>query len=74
MQDSGVAPKVLFSGAGHDGLAMAQLCDIGMLFVRCHKGISHHPDEAITPEDLLKAIQVLYHTCQRLAKCCNPPR
>ncbi|KHJ51118.1 MAG: allantoate amidohydrolase [Halomonas sp.] len=74
VQDSGVAPKVLFSGAGHDGLAMAQLCDIGMLFVRCHKGISHHPDEAITPEDLMKAIQVLYHTCQRLAKCCNPPR
>lgn len=41
----------LFSGAGHDGLAMCDLTDIGMLFVRCRDGLSHHPDEAISAAD-----------------------
>ncbi|WP_445004051.1 allantoate amidohydrolase [Halomonas mongoliensis] len=68
VQDSGITPRVLFSGAGHDGLAMAKLCDIGMLFVRCRKGISHHPSEAIEPEDLTTAVEVLVHACQRLAR------
>jgi allantoate deiminase len=36
--------KYLPSGAGHDGMAIASLCPIGMLFVRCRGGISHHPD------------------------------
>ena len=33
------------SGAGHDGMAMIDLADVAMLFVRCRGGISHHPDE-----------------------------
>lgn len=51
--------KVLFSGAGHDGLAMTQLTDIAMLFVRCKDGVSHHPDEAIKCEDIRVALEVL---------------
>ncbi len=68
LKDARIEPRVLFSGAGHDGLAMADLCDIGMLFVRCRGGISHHPSEAIKPEDLGVAIEVLLNTCQRLAQ------
>ncbi|MFC7367234.1 allantoate amidohydrolase [Vreelandella zhaodongensis] len=68
LNDAQIEPRVLFSGAGHDGLAMADLCDIGMLFVRCRGGISHHPSEAIKPEDLGVALEVLLHTCQRLAQ------
>jgi allantoate deiminase len=30
---------------------MIDLADIGMLFVRCEKGISHNPAEAITLAD-----------------------
>jgi len=41
----------LMSGAGHDGMAMIGLTDIGMIFVRCAKGISHNPAEAITADD-----------------------
>ncbi|PWV73817.1 allantoate amidohydrolase [Halomonas sp. A11-A] len=67
VRESGIEPRVLFSGAGHDGLAMADLCEIGMLFVRCRAGISHHPSEAIEPEDLTVAVEVLAHACQRLA-------
>lgn len=47
------------SGAGHDGLAMVELCPIGMLFVRCKGGISHHPDESVKADDVETAVQVL---------------
>jgi allantoate deiminase len=33
------------SGAGHDGMAMIDIADVAMVFVRCRGGISHHPDE-----------------------------
>jgi allantoate deiminase len=46
------------SGAGHDGMAMIDLADIGMLFVRCEKGISHNPAEAITLADAELAARV----------------
>lgn len=49
----------LFSGAGHDGLAMNQLTGVGMLFVRCQDGLSHHPDEAISAADAEAAARVL---------------
>ena len=35
------------SGAGHDGVALSELTDVSMLFVRCKGGISHHPAEAV---------------------------
>ena len=47
------------SGAGHDGLAMAQLCPIGMLFVRCKGGVTHHLSESVKPEDIEVATRVL---------------
>lgn len=52
-------PLELFSGAGHDALAMSALTDIGMLFVRCRDGLSHHPDEAITEADADAGARVL---------------
>lgn len=55
----GVRPLRLTSGAGHDGLAMAALCPVGMLFVRCTGGISHNPAEAITQADADVAVRVL---------------
>ncbi len=46
------------SGAGHDGMAMIAIADIGMLFVRCKDGISHNPAEAITEADAEVASRV----------------
>lgn len=60
---AGIKPKYLFSGAGHDGLAVCQLTDIAMLFMRCKAGVSHHPDEAISLSDLAVAAEVLFHFC-----------
>jgi allantoate deiminase len=51
VEAQGVRVRRLPSGAGHDGMAMIDLADIGMLFVRCEKGISHNPAEAITLAD-----------------------
>ncbi|MBD0273152.1 MAG: allantoate amidohydrolase [Acetobacteraceae bacterium] len=56
---TGLRPRLLPSGAGHDGLAMIALCPIGMLFVRCGGGISHNPAESITTEDADAAARVL---------------
>ena len=47
----GLPVRRLPSGAGHDGMAIVDLADIGMLFVRCKGGISHNPLEAITIDD-----------------------
>lgn len=55
----GVRPRRLPSGAGHDGLAMAALCPIGMLFLRCGGGVSHHPAESVTADDVDVAVRAL---------------
>jgi allantoate deiminase len=55
----GLPPFRLPSGAGHDGMAMIRLTDIGMIFLRCEGGISHNPAEAITVEDAEIGARVL---------------
>lgn len=45
------------SGAGHDAIAMAGRWPVGMLFVRCDRGISHHPAEAVQEKDVALAVQ-----------------
>ena len=55
----------LGSGAGHDGQAMAKLCPIGMLFVRCRGGISHNPREYAAPHDLGLAVATLIGFIER---------
>jgi len=47
------------SGAGHDGMAMADIADIGMIFVRCRGGVSHHPDEHVELADADAGARVL---------------
>ena len=55
----GVRLRRLPSGAGHDGMAIQAIADIAMLFVRCEKGISHNPVEAITAADAETGTRVL---------------
>jgi allantoate deiminase len=47
------------SGAGHDGMAMIDIADVGMVFVRCRGGISHHPDEHVDIADVEAGARVL---------------
>ena len=47
------------SGAGHDGMAMVDIADVAMIFVRCRGGISHHPDEHVDLADADAGARVL---------------
>lgn len=49
-------PMGLWSPAGHDAMAIAAIADIGMLFVRCQDGISHHPDEGVREIDVARGL------------------
>jgi allantoate deiminase len=52
----GGKPARLPSGAGHDGMSMAKLCPIAMMFVRCKGGVSHNPAEYASPADMGLAV------------------
>lgn len=62
----GIALRHLPSGAGHDGMAMIAIADIGMLFVRCKGGISHNPAEAISEADAEVAARVFLRFIENL--------
>ena len=59
VERNGIRPLKLPSGAGHDGQAIAALCPIAMLFLRCKDGISHNPAEAIDMDDAVIAVRVM---------------
>ncbi|MEJ1154335.1 allantoate amidohydrolase [Microbacterium marmarense] len=52
-------PATIFSRAGHDGMAIGAITDVGMLFLRNPDGISHHPDESVSSGDVARGIQAL---------------
>ncbi|PEQ88975.1 Zn-dependent hydrolase [Bacillus sp. AFS006103] len=54
------------SGAAHDAMVLGKLTDIGMIFVRSQSGISHHPDEWSTFEDVALGCEVLFRTTLKL--------
>jgi allantoate deiminase len=55
----GLPELALPSGAGHDAVALSELCPVAMLFVRCAGGLSHHPAELVAPADAGVALDVL---------------
>lgn len=57
----------LFSGAGHDAAVLAGVCPAAMLFIRCRDGLSHHPDEYASPEDLAAALRAAVRFVLNLA-------
>ncbi len=67
----GLEPFQLPSGAVHDGANMAEVCPVGMIFLRSRDGLSHCPDEYTSPEDMVVGTRLLGETLWRLA---NPAR
>ncbi|WP_227319105.1 allantoate amidohydrolase [Cedecea davisae] len=59
---------LLPSGAGHDAIAIAERWPSAMLFVRCEKGISHHPAESVTWQDVALAVQAFTRAVALLAE------
>ncbi|WP_395167336.1 M20 family metallo-hydrolase [Francisella salimarina] len=64
IKEESEAPFSLFSGAGHDGLAMINLTPISMLFLRCKDGLSHHFEEEIDYNDAVIAARVIQRFLQ----------
>ena len=63
----GLEPFELASGAGHDGMHLAELCPIGMIFARSKDGLSHNPAEYSSRDDCAAGAEVLYRTLLKLA-------
>jgi len=59
-------PRFLSSGAGHDAMVMTNITEIGMLFVRCEKGISHNPREQVIESDVAVALNCLVDMIKKL--------
>ena len=59
IEETGYPLLSLPGGVGHDAVTLSELTGIAMLFVRCRGGISHHPAESVTVEDVEVAINVL---------------
>jgi allantoate deiminase len=57
--DEGYRAFELPSGAGHDGMAMIDIADVAMLFVRCRGGVSHNPAEHVDEADADAGARVL---------------
>ena len=55
----GFEPCRMPSGAGHDAAAMAEFCDVGMIFLRSERGISHNPAERTSEEDVTAGINIM---------------
>ncbi|MHA1054951.1 allantoate amidohydrolase [Enterobacter mori] len=55
------------SGAGHDTIALAERWPVGMMFVRCKGGVSHHPAESVMAEDVALAIEAFGRAVRKLA-------
>jgi allantoate deiminase len=53
---AGFPSRRMTSGAGHDAMILAPTVPSAMLFLRSPGGLSHHPDEAVLPEDLEAAL------------------
>jgi hydantoinase/carbamoylase family amidase len=55
----GFPARDLASGAGHDAAALAAICPVAMLFLRCEGGISHNPAENVDGLDVAIALDVM---------------
>lgn len=65
--EAGYSHSRMVSRAYHDSLFMARLCPITMIFIPCHKGYSHRPDEYSSPQAIAKGTAVLAETLRLLS-------
>jgi allantoate deiminase len=61
-------PLRIWSRAGHDGMAVADVTGVAMLFLRCgNDGVSHSPDETVTAADTAAALDAFTATVLAVA-------
>lgn len=57
----------MISRAYHDSLFMARLAPTVMIFIPCHNGWSHRPDEFSSPEHIEKGVAVLADVLKKVS-------
>ncbi|MBI5303946.1 MAG: Zn-dependent hydrolase [Chloroflexi bacterium] len=65
--DLGLSRMTLISGAAHDGMHLADVCPVGMIFVPSVEGASHAPRELTEWDDCVNGANVLLHAALRFA-------
>jgi allantoate deiminase len=63
-----IEPYKMPSGAGHDAMIMANVTEMGMLFVKSIDGISHNPKEWSEKEDVMVGGNILLESVLVLAQ------
>lgn len=52
--------RSMISGAGHDAMSFANICEAAMVFIPCAKGISHNKKEFTTIDSICDGARVIY--------------
>ena len=63
----GLTGHRMISGAGHDAQILSRRLHSGMIFIPSRDGISHHPDEYSTNEQIRNGVRTLLHAVKHLA-------
>lgn len=66
--------KEMISGANHDANSLVGLMDVGMIFVPSKDGLSHHPDEFSSWQDIEIGANTLLMTLEKLAQSYLPAK
>ena len=56
----GISSRRMPSGAGHDAMSFAEICDSGMVFIPCRGGVSHNPSEHAEITSICDGARVMY--------------
>jgi hydantoinase/carbamoylase family amidase len=56
----GIGNRKMVSGAGHDAMSFAGICDTGMVFIPCMKGVSHNRTEFASIFHICEGARVIY--------------
>lgn len=59
-QRLGISSRRMMSGAGHDAMAFPALCETGMVFIPCQRGISHNRAEFASLSSICDGARVIY--------------
>ncbi|MEK5442710.1 M20 family metallo-hydrolase [Fredinandcohnia sp. FSL W7-1320] len=70
-QNSKVNYHYMVSGANHDANSLTELTEAGMIFIPSKDGLSHHPDEYSSWEDIEVGANVMLQTILELSKKVN---
>ncbi len=67
-KDMKISHRIMISGAGHDAMSFAEICDTALIFIPCDKGISHNKNEFATIESICDGAILIYEYLHEVSK------